>query len=257
MTGFPYLRNNGDVIGSVGIAMEITELMNTQLLLQKKVAELNTFFYKTSHDFKTPIASLQGLLECYSEKDDPAEFVHYVKLCTEKLNMIVNRVSQISVIQQKKIILEEIVIESVLDEILKELKTENVQFASVKFVYNSDFTTIVSERFLLKIILKNLLDNSIRFLNSDQANPEIKLHFGLMKNFIVISVKDNGPGIDEISKDKVFDMFYRGSDRSKGPGLGLYIVKSAVEKLGGSIQLQDEIKEGSEFRIILPMVLPD
>jgi len=60
-------------------------------------------------------------------------------------------------------------------------------------------------------------------------------------------------GIDQPSQEKIFDMFYRGNDKSKGAGLGLYIVKSAVEKLNGSITVKSKLGEGSEFTVLLPV----
>ena len=70
----------------------------------------------------------------------------------------------------------------------------------------------------------------------------------------IIRISDNGEGISPEIQPKIFDMFYRGNDRSKGAGLGLYIVKSAAEKLGGNVQVKSKLKEGSEFILQFPVV---
>jgi signal transduction histidine kinase len=73
-----------------------------------------------------------------------------------------------------------------------------------------------------------------------------------MSDNVVIKVEDNGQGIDPALQERVFDMYFRGNERSKGNGLGLYIVKKAVEKLNGAIELTSAIGKGSTLKIVLP-----
>jgi len=251
VAGFPYLDDAGNVVGAVGMTTDITELMHTQMQLKKKINDLNIFFYKTAHDFKTPIASMQGLLDVYSKDDNIEELLHYVKLCVKNLSQIVSRVSQLSVIQQQQVVKAEINVRTLLDKILRDLKQENVPVKEVRFDVQLQSDTMVTELFLLSSILKNLIDNGIKY--SDANRPSfVSIEFTIEAGMYKFVVKDNGIGIPADIQEKIFDMFYRGNDKSKGAGLGLYIVKSAVEKLNGSITVKSELGEGSVFTVLLP-----
>ncbi len=251
--GFPYLDKAGNVIGSVGVVTDVTELMKTQLELRKKNNDLNVFFYKTAHDFKTPIASMQGLLECYSKDDNIEELLHYIRLCVKNLSTIVSRVSQLSVIQQQKVITAEINCKEQLERLLRELENENPTFSEIEIRKNIESEKMVSELFLLNSILKNLIDNGIKYADTEKNNPFISISIREDAGMYELIVKDNGQGIPQDIQEKIFDMFYRGNDKSKGAGLGLYIVKSAVEKLNGTISVKSGLKEGSEFTVLLPV----
>lgn len=253
VSGFPYLDKGGNIIGSVGMTTDITELMNTQLELKKKINDLNIFFYKTAHDFKTPIASMQGLLDVYSKDDNVDELLHYMKLCVKNLQQIVSRVSQLSVIQQKQVVTAELDVEEILNKTIRELETENGKTAKIDLQLEE--TTVVSELFLLTSILKNLIDNAMKYTHPGRETL-ITVSLSEKTDMYEWVVKDNGAGISPDIQKKIFDMFYRGNDKSKGAGLGLYIVKSAVEKLHGSISVKSEAGIGAEFTLLLPVAEP-
>ncbi len=104
----------------------------------------------------------------------------------------------------------------------------------------------------MNIILMNLAENAI-FYRSHRS-PEVQLFFKNHQKFIEITVSDNGVGVSNEMRDKIFDMFYRGSNVSNGSGLGLYVVKKAVEKLKGTIQVESLLHEHTTFRIQIPMM---
>jgi signal transduction histidine kinase len=103
--------------------------------------------------------------------------------------------------------------------------------------------------------MKNLIFNAVKYQNFDQKNPSIIVKSMEDGDHLLFSVKDNGDGIKPEIQEKVYDMFFRASEKSSGSGLGLYIVKEMVGKLDGSIQLKSEPKKGSEFIIRLPSMV--
>jgi signal transduction histidine kinase len=113
---------------------------------------------------------------------------------------------------------------------------------------------IYSDGVRLTIILKNLVSNAIKYhdLHKEQPFVQVKAWETSRQRTFTIEVADNGAGIMETYQDKVFDMFFRATDKSEGSGLGLYIVKKAVEKLQGRIELQSQHREGTTFTITLP-----
>ncbi len=111
----------------------------------------------------------------------------------------------------------------------------------------------VSYPAMIRIILENLIENSIQFCAPQNALLELKAH--RQDGWVVMSVCDNGYGIAQEYQDKIFEMYFRGSERSKGNGLGLYIVKKAVAKLHGEIAVVSAAGRGTTMEVRLPRKL--
>ena len=105
----------------------------------------------------------------------------------------------------------------------------------------------------LKVILNNLISNAIKYHHHDQSDPWIKVRMLNGNKTLSIIVSDNGPGINVEHQAKIFDMFYRGTERSKGSGLGLYIVKETIAKMNGSINVESVEGQGTSFFVKIPV----
>jgi signal transduction histidine kinase len=124
-------------------------------------------------------------------------------------------------------------------------------FKNIQFIKEIEEVDYHSEWAIINTILQNLIENAIKYSKTNKPFVKISVHQKI--DFIQISVEDNGQGIDEIHQAKIFDMFYRASERTKGSGLGLYILKRAVERLNGTIELKSIPLEGSTFIVTLPV----
>jgi signal transduction histidine kinase len=102
------------------------------------------------------------------------------------------------------------------------------------------------------VVLTNLISNAIRYHDRRKDYQYIRLYYQITGESFSIHVEDNGLGVDPALHEKIFDMFFRGSDKSQGSGLGLYIVKETLAKLSGEVILQSVPQEGSTFSITLP-----
>jgi signal transduction histidine kinase len=106
----------------------------------------------------------------------------------------------------------------------------------------------------VRIILENLIDNAIKFYNdSERIEPFVDIAVTEDSQHVKIKVIDNGIGISEVHPDKIFQMFSRASERSETGGIGLYITKTAAEKLGGTVHLNTSPEGFTEFFVTLPM----
>ena len=121
----------------------------------------------------------------------------------------------------------------------------------VKFSLDTELQQSETDPVWLKVILRNLFRNAIDFRRSD-APAWCKTSIVRINSHWEISVKDNGEGMSAEVREKAFDMFYRGSLRSKGSGMGLYTVRKMVERLGGRTTLESEENGGSELRFTIP-----
>lgn len=221
-------------------------------IIENKNAELDSFFYRVSHDLKGPITSLQGLHNLVTmEVKDPAS-LHYFEMYRSQVNRMNNIVmSLIDLTQMKHMGNGKVKIDfpALVDECIGAYSyLEN--FKNIQFIKEIEEIHFHYEWAIINTILQNLIENAIKY--SKQQGPFVKISVVQKNNFIQISVVDNGQGIDPAHQARIFDMFYRASERAKGSGLGLYILKRAVERLNGTIELKSKLHEGSTFIVCLP-----
>jgi signal transduction histidine kinase len=104
----------------------------------------------------------------------------------------------------------------------------------------------------LTVALNNLISNAFRYYNPYQKQPFIHLFVEVFPQKAIIEIKDNGIGIGKEHLSRIFEMFYRATDRTTGSGLGLYIVKEVIDKLKGSVKVESELGRGTTFTIEIP-----
>ena len=119
-------------------------------------------------------------------------------------------------------------------------------------VTDNSNSSFYSNGFILKTIFQNLIENALKYQNFSRIDPWLQIKIGRKDNIIQVTVEDNGVGVEESLHGKIFEMYFRGTETSKGSGLGLYLVKKAVEKLNGYIQFTSEPGKGTKFNIFLP-----
>jgi len=221
--------------------------------LSQAYKELDTFFYRASHDFRRPLTTFLGLAEVakITVKDANAlELFDKVRETASNLDKMLVKLQSISDVGSQQLVYKEVMIkeifETVCDNFRDELKRKNIKTnAEIRF---SD--KFISYPAMVKIIIENLVENAIHF--SGVVNPFIKMTAVQNGDYVTIDMQDNGQGISKEYQEQVFEMYFRANERSKGNGLGLYIVKKAVEKLDGSISLSSIPMVGSTFTVMLP-----
>ncbi len=253
---------NGKLVRMAGCIVDITERKEAEQLLQAKNRdlrktneELDKFVYSTSHDLKAPLCSMLGLIHIASMSDNSEEQKHCMTLMKERvetLNGFIEDIISYSRNSRLSVMPEEVLLNEMIDKIFEGLQYFDQQkdINLVKsFPENLEIST---DRGRLQIILNNLITNAIKYHNVKKENPFIKVSVETFDDLIQINVEDNGHGIEDSYKEKIFNMFYRASENSDGSGLGLYIAREMVEKMRGQITVQSEHGEGSTFSIVLP-----
>lgn len=223
-------------------------------IIEAKNDELDSFFYRVSHDLKGPISSLQGLYNLVKLDVTDSVALPYFEMYRSQVNRIHSIVmglinlTQMKHLEAKK---EQIEFYSLVNECIASYSyLEN--FKRIKFIIEiQDGIEFFSEWTIVNTILQNLIENAIKY--SSTVNPFVKIQVIQAKELLKIVVEDNGHGIDEVHQSKIFDMFYRANLGAKGSGLGLYILKRAVERLNGKIELKSQLHKGSVFTVTLPV----
>lgn len=243
---------NGLLIRTWGVQTDITDRKKTERELIETNKELDTFFYKASHDLKGPLASIMGIINLarLDNKDDYEKYFDMIERSTQRLDNTLLDLIELARTRKGVSKVSVININELVDEILKSL--HHIKgFEKIDFqILINPTISIISDKLLLLSIFQNLIHNAINYCKHNK--PWIKIKVDKNYNSINIEVTDNGPGIAELIRSKVFEMFYRGNTDSNGSGLGLFIVKSAVEKLHGKIYFDTVINQGTSFFVTVP-----
>ncbi|MGK7388900.1 MAG: tetratricopeptide repeat protein [Candidatus Cyclobacteriaceae bacterium M2_1C_046] len=248
------LREAHDQIVAINEDLENKIESRTKELLTAH-EELDIFFYKSSHDFRRPLTTFLGLAElAKTTVKEPAalELFMQVKKTAEQLDEMVKKLQAISLVSMNKVEIEQVNLEELLKDVVLNYKTLAAQ-KQIDFRHSLNINTVYSSYPLLKSCIENLIENAIIFSKYPSANPYVFVTTNKIDGRIEVSIEDNGVGIENKYQSRIFEMFYRANERSYGNGLGLYIVKKAVERLGGSVSYKSEYKKGSAFKIYLPV----
>ena len=259
----PILSPSDEYFGRIWYFKDITERKKHESDLQQLTndllrsnGELKQFAYITSHNLRAPVVNLVSLAALYDKMNPslPANGLIFEKIefCIDQLNSTLDDL--IMIVSKKKVSREDHEVMS-FDHILSGVKNSiEGQIAVSEANIISDFSAAMEisyPRGILRSILINFLTNALKYKSPDRF-PEIHVSTQRQDGFIVLTVKDNGMGID-MSKHgaKLFGMYNRFNQNIEGKGLGLYIVKSQVEELGGKIEVSSELGKGTEFRVFL------
>jgi two-component system, sensor histidine kinase LadS len=223
-------------------------------IIENKNAELDSFFYRISHDLKGPISSLLGLsnIARHEVKDEQANFyLEKQQQQIQRLNSIINGLIKLTRLTDAKLEKQNIDFDSLVDGCISSL-AEIPNFNKITFTKQiAPDVELHSEWTLINAILQNLIENGIKY--SRDKSPFVKVIVSREDRHVVIGVEDNGLGINEAHQSRIFDMFYRATHNSGGSGLGLYILKRSVDRLEGMVELQSQEGVGSTFRVKIPL----
>ena len=250
------LNEEGELESILSIANDVSQREQTYRELKNANQELDTFLYKSSHDLRGPIARMQGIINLgLLETKDPNAHLYFNMLnkVTDELNNLLLRLLMVHNINQHDYVQEDFVLREFIDQLETAHHERKLGQYSVKIVNKvPEDLFIRADKTLLNIVLLNLLENGLMY--ADNFNPYIEFDaVYLPSGKYLLTVTDNGMGIPEQFREKVFDMFFQGSTRSTGTGLGLYMVRKATKKLGGEIRLTSN-NGLTVFEISLPAV---
>jgi len=235
------------------VEQRTNKIKSTLIKLKKTNKELDTFIYRASHDLKGPISRIHGLTSLAKlETKDSINTKYYDLIEHAALDMqgLLSKLSHAYEIMNKEVVLETIDIPFLLSEIRNAVK-----FLDQGTKYSFDIQeklSLQSDKYLLKIILENVIENALIFRQRNKEH-EISIMCFEENDKFHFQIADNGIGINPDHRNSIFEMFFRGSDQSKGSGLGLYITKLALDKIHGSIEVESTLYQYSKFTITIPV----
>jgi signal transduction histidine kinase len=221
--------------------------------LEKSNQEMDRFVYSISHDIRSPLSSVQGLINIM--KIDSSEHEKYLGLIESSIIKLDNYTKDIldyTRNSRAKVSPRIINLNEVVDKCVSQLKyadnADNIDFYKDVDLQEPFFT----DPWRLEVILNNLLSNSVKYKEKSRAQSFVKVNANLIDDKLRLEIEDNGIGIDKVHLKKIYGMFYRASEDSRGSGLGLYIVSETVTLLQGSINIQSVVGEGTSITLEIP-----
>lgn len=233
-------------------------LTSTNQKLSHINADMDNFIYTASHDLKAPISNIEGLMNAIQRnlsadsKQNPilAKMFGMVSDSIGRFKETISDLTEITKIQRGNSgeVLGLIHLAHVINDVILDLSTQIEQADATFDLKLNDCLPISFSKKNIRSIVYNLISNAVKYRSTDRPLL-IKIRCSRIENYLVLSVKDNGMGMDISDKSKIFAMFKRLHDHVEGTGVGLYIVKKIIENAGGKIEVDSKVNEGSTFRV--------
>jgi signal transduction histidine kinase len=249
-------KAQAETIVQLKVNEQLKDKVNKEL--EEKVAErtkeLDNLVYRSSHDIKGPLKSIIGLtsigLKDVKDRVALSYFGHILK-SSKRLDTVLDYLLKVIQFKEAKLEMNEIVFENMVAQILSSLKNlpdfESLK-RKIKIDQNGPF---YSDHEIIYSVLQNLIENAIKYQDKEKEVSSLEINIQVDETSAHFIVTDNGLGIDKASQERVFDMFYQVNPDSSGSGLGLYMTKLSIEKLGGSMKINSTEGEGTSFDVFI------
>lgn len=242
----------------LGVARDVTELKETEMQLKRANEELEAFAYRTSHDLRSPLVSSNRLLKFIKEdiakgKLEKAErHIDLVRSSLDGLDSLVSDLLDLTKIEHDTAIESEVNVKELVDAALKKLSyLEGFSRTEISTHFEGHSTTLM-DKDLIRQVVENLVSNAIKYQDPEVETGFVDVNVCCDDQFFELSVSDNGLGIPEKFRDRLFTMFNRfHSNVAFGSGLGLYMIRKTVEKLEGDLDYEP-LEQGSKFTVKIP-----
>lgn len=253
LCGVPVMLDD-QIIAIYGVYVDISDRKKVEEELKIRNTELDNFVYKVSHDLRAPLSSVLGLVNLsrlQGNTDNPLEYIGIIGDKIEALDHFIGDVLSHSKNLKMEINICKVDLRNIVEQTFTDLGylTGAQEMKRPVKIKGIDF---YSDHWRVSEVFRNLISNAIKYRRPDSRESEISITINVDHLCADIVFEDNGIGIKETSLQRIFEMFYRATQQSDGSGIGLYIVKNAIEKLGGQIDVASTLGYGTRFHIVLP-----
>jgi signal transduction histidine kinase len=226
---------------------------NRALILTNE--ELDKFVYSASHDLRSPIISLRGLVEIAQDEKNPVQLQSYFKMMDQSLSqqdIFLRELIDFSRNKRATVTTKDVDLVKLVDDVVEQHSFID-EAKDIDIHKEIRSKKLIMDELRLKIILNNLLSNAIKYSDPKKELRKIFIRSHQNNGTLILQVQDNGLGIKKEDHGRIFEMFFVTGDQSKGSGLGLYITLETVQKLNGKIELDSEPGVGTTFTISVPL----
>ncbi len=246
--------SNHVIQGMVIILHDVTYRKHKHFQLVKENEQLDQFIFKTTHDLRSPIHSVIGLLNLleHADEQERGKYLQLARNSLAKLESLIDEVNKLYRIDKMAIAHERIDLKDLIEGEIALLKNHPRADAINFEVECKTETELFSDRLRLKTILGNILSNAVKYSDTKKSYSFIRIEAVVNHQSLDIKISDNGIGIAQEHIGSIFDIFFRATSEASGTGLGLHIVKDTIERLNGTIEVESQFGIETQFRVNLP-----
>lgn len=237
-----------------GVIQDITEKKQNYIELQKVNFELDNFVYHASHDLRSPLRTILGLIHISKlerSRTNIDKILQRVEISIKRMDKLITDLLTFSRNGRIKGQIEEINIRRMIELSIEQIDPTRLEKIKIE-VDTRGIAVFKSDPVRVGVVLNNLISNAAKYQVESNPDKFIRIRTDVNDQELALLIEDNGEGIPIDSQAKIFDMFYRASENSEGSGLGLYIVHNVLEKLGGNIFITSEPGKGTSVKVVLP-----
>jgi two-component system phosphate regulon sensor histidine kinase PhoR len=257
MNILPYIIKKENITNGVVITfIDITDRINDKNDIERLNADHETFIYSVSHDFRGPLTNMVLLIELLKSasetntKEEVNQLIEMMGKSASVMKTMINELTDITKIETSLGDNADLVeIESILEDVKFTLKDKIYQ-SHAKITTSIMVAELIFSRKNLRSILYNLISNAIKYA-APTRTPEVFVKTEKLDDYTLLSVKDNGVGIEEDKQKEIFSKFTRLRSNVEGTGVGLYIVSKMISNYGGKIEVESKVDQGTNFKIYL------
>ncbi|AUX18370.1 PAS domain S-box protein [Flavobacterium columnare] len=259
ISGGPNYDAKGNIIGSIGIHLDITQQKNLELQkerlllrLKKQNQQLNDYAQIVSHDLKSPLRSIHSLISWIKEdnlkefSEQTLSYLEMIESKVEKMDHLIQGILTYSKIDTLESVYEEVDTNEIVQNTIQIIHIpENVEVTVATIL-----PIITADRYRMQQLFQNLISNAVTYIDKPQG--KVIVDYKDTNDSHLFSIKDNGPGIAPENQDKIFTIFQSFTKHEKSTGIGLSIVKKIIENYKGEIWLESQENIGTTFFIKIP-----
>lgn len=216
---------------------------------------IEKFIYSCSHDLRGPLSSIQGLVriaEYYPHHGEAKSCLEMIEACTIKMGKLIHALEEYMIIEQRQLNPEKLNGTELIDQVVNAYE-DKLSKRSITIVKEIDENkSWFADEYSVRQIVNHLFSNAITFSDNTKSQRNITVRIKSTPENSTIEITDNGLGITDDDKTKIFDIFYRGSMQSEGFGMGLFLVNHLIKKIGAHLSFNSRERIGSCFTVSIP-----
>jgi PAS domain S-box-containing protein len=259
----PYFNSNEQLESVFLSGINISELKKVEQILLRKNdelkkinEELDNFVYSVSHDLRSPLLGIKGLIALIfrsaSLDESTIKHLKMAEASVNRLDATIQEILHYSRNARLGLTVDEFDLVQEIEDIFSDLKFVAPETLVMSHDIKGD-SFVKTDKSRLNVLLKNLIGNAVKYSKKDIDNQFVQVQIVIEPKLLMLDVRDNGEGIAQENIDKVFEMFFRATKSSVGTGLGLFITKEIVNRFGGTISIDSELKKGTHVHVELPI----
>ncbi|MBL3658867.1 sensor histidine kinase [Fulvivirga sediminis] len=250
-----FMQRTSETDLSCLIVQDVAFTVGDSQRLKRVSYEYDRLMYRTSHDLKAPSSTILGLVDLVKRdaSSHQLECLLLMEKTIRKQNALMGDINHLAFIESATLVFDRVDIAELTRNIITDYSGDSCRIGQIDWKLNFNIEApFTSDRNLLNRALAPLIKNAIDYKKENTSDSKVFIEAHVTEQTLTITIEDNGIGINKDQHTRIFDMFYRGTERSTGSGLGLYVALITAYKLKGHVELIRSLEGDTVFQLVVP-----